>query len=134
MATHKVSAVTIDEFELPKGRNATGAVIAATLMVLSARRRFIQPGSLVHDQVIARSARASKYAKPFQDVLFYALFGVHSIETVYFALTKLRKHNVKVFSSVWFQWVIAVFLGGVFTLKHFDEVVEKKELKTIKEI
>ncbi|KIW28667.1 uncharacterized protein PV07_08310 [Cladophialophora immunda] len=134
MATHKVSAVTIDEFELPKGRHATGALIAAALMILSARRRFIQPGSVLHDQVIARSARASKYAKPVQDALFYTLYGLHGIETVYFALTKLKKHNVKIFSSVWFKWLIAVFLGGVFVQKHFDEVVEKKELKTIKEI
>ncbi|EXJ67165.1 uncharacterized protein A1O5_09812 [Cladophialophora psammophila CBS 110553] len=134
MATHKASAVTIDEFELLRGRNAAGALLATTLMILSARRKFIHPGSVLHDQVIARSATASKYAKTVQDVIFYTIYGLHGIETVYFALTKLKKHNVKIFSPVWFQWIIAVFLGGTFAQKHFDEVVETKEIKTIKEI
>ncbi|KIY02492.1 uncharacterized protein Z520_00957 [Fonsecaea multimorphosa CBS 102226] len=135
MSTHKASAVTIDEFSLPRGRNATGALLAATLMILSARRRFIEPGSLLHDQVIARSgARVAKYSRPVQDAIFYTLYGLHGVGTVYFALTKLKKHNVKILSPVWFQWILAAFFGGSFATKHFDEEVEKKELKTIKEI
>ncbi|KAH0835176.1 hypothetical protein AYO21_10882 [Fonsecaea monophora] len=134
MSTHKVSAVTIDEYEFPTGGHARGYLLSIALMILSARRRFIEPGSILHDQLIARSATASKYAKRTQDVLFYFLYGAHSIEAIHFALTKLRKHNVKAFSLPWFQWIIAVFVGGVNAKKHFDAVVEKKELKTIKEI
>jgi hypothetical protein len=135
MATHKSSSVTIDEYQLPKGSKRLVTLTFAALMALSTRRKFIEPRSLLHDQVLARGgARTIKYSKPVQDFLFYFLFGVHGAETVYFALTKLKQHNVKAFSTVWLKWVITVFLGGIAATKHFDEVVEQKEIKTIKEI
>jgi len=134
MATHKASSVTIDGYEFPKGGKQVATLVCGALMALSARRKFIEPRSILHDQVLARSATATKYSKPVQDFLFYFLFGVHGAETVYFALTKLRKHNVKLFSPVWFQWIVTVFVGGVFATKHWDEVVEQRELQAIKEI
>lgn len=133
MATHKSSLVTIDEYELPKGGKRLGTLVCAALMALSARRKFIEPRSILYDQVLARSSTAVKYSKPVQDGIFYVLFGLHGIKTVYFALTKLKKHNVKLLSPVWFQWIITVFLGGVFATKHWDEVVEKKEMNTTRE-
>lgn len=135
MATHKYSSVTIDEYQLPKGSKQLGTLAFAALMAISTRRKFIEPRSLLHDQVLARAgAKTIKYSKPVQDFLFYFLFGVHGIETVYFALTKLKQHNVKTLSTIWLKWVVTVFIGGIFALKHFDEVVEQKEIKTIKEI
>lgn len=134
MATHKASAITINEYEPPKGTNRVGTLVCAALMVLSARRRFIEPRSALHDHVLARSARAVKYSKPVQDAIFYFLFGIHGAEAVWFAATKLRKYHVKLFSLVWFQWLLTVFAGGVFATKHFDEFAEQQEIKAIKEI
>ncbi|KIX07622.1 uncharacterized protein Z518_02275 [Rhinocladiella mackenziei CBS 650.93] len=134
MASHNASAVTIDEYELPKGGKRVATLVCAALMALSARRKLIEPRSILHDRVLARSATAVKYSKPVQDALFYFFFGLHGAETVWFALTKLKKHNVKRFSPVWFKWIVTVFLGGVFATKHWDEVVEKKEIQAIKEI
>ena len=109
-------------------------LVCAVLMALSARRKLIEPKSILHDHLLARSAKAIKYSKPIQDFLFYFLFGVHGVETVWFALTKLKKHNVKPFSPVWLQWIVTVFVGGVFATKHWDEFVEEKEINAIKEI
>lgn len=135
MSVHKSTSVTVDEYHLPTGTKGLGALACAALMVLSARRKFIEPRSILHDQVIARGgAHAVKYSKPVQDFLFYYFFGVHGAETVYFALTKLKRHKVKVLSTVWLEWIVTIFLGGFFGTQHFDEVVEKKEIKTIKEI
>ncbi|KAK5233399.1 hypothetical protein LTR47_005492 [Exophiala xenobiotica] len=119
MATHKTSAIVIDDYELPKGRNAVGTLITAALMVLSSRRK---------------SVKAAKYSKLVQDIIFYALFSLHGVETVYFAFTKLKRHNVKLTSPAWIEWVATVFAGGVFATQHFDEFIEQKELKAIKEI
>jgi len=135
MATHKASSITIDEYQLPKGSKQLATIVMAALMAVSTRRKFIEPRSFLHDQVLARGgAKTIKYSKVVQDFLFYFLFGTHSIETVYFALTKLKQHNVKVLSTVWLKWVVTVFLGGIAARKHFDEVVEQKEIKAIKEI
>ncbi|KEF62577.1 uncharacterized protein A1O9_00550 [Exophiala aquamarina CBS 119918] len=136
MASHKASSVTIDEYHLPKGSKLLATIVMTGLMTISARRKFIEPRSLLHDQILARGgAKTIKYSKPVQAFLFYFLFGSHSIEAVYFALTKLKQHNVKAFSIVWLKWVVTIFLGGsIVAGKHFDEVVEQKEIKAMKEI
>ena len=134
MATHKTSFIAIDEYRLPKAGTRVAMVVCAALMTLSARRKFIEPKSILHDQVLARSARAVAYSKPVQDFFFYFLFGVHGVETIWFALTKLKRHSVKLFSPVWLQWTATVFLGGVLGLKHWGEFVKEKEIKAIKEI
>lgn len=135
MATHKVSSVTIDEYQIPKGSKQIATLICGALMAVSTSRTYIEPRSFLHDKVLVRGgAKAIQYSKPVQDFLFYFLFGTHSLETVYFALTKLRQHNVKVLSTVWLKWVVTVFVGGAFARKHFDEVVEAKEIKTVKQI
>jgi len=134
MATHKASAITIDEYEFPKGSKRVATLIGAALVVLSARRQFIEPRSILHDHVLARSAKAAKYSKPVQDVLFYYFVGVHGLGTVWFALTQLRKYNVKVLSPAWFSWVLTVFFGGSFATKHWDEFVEQQEIQAVKQI
>ncbi|KIW43577.1 uncharacterized protein PV06_04667 [Exophiala oligosperma] len=134
MATHKATALTIDDYELPKGRKAVGTLITAALMVLSSRRKFIEPRSVIHDHILARSAKAARYSKLVQDIIFYTLFGLHGIETIWFATTKLKKHNVKITRPAWIEWVATVFAGGVFARKHFDEFIEQREIKAIKEI
>lgn len=134
MATHKASSITIDQYEFPKGSKRVATLACAALMALSSRRKFIEPRSILHDHVIARSAKAAKYSKLVQDCLFYFLFGVHGIETLLFALNQLSKYNVKLFSPVWFQWILTVFAGGIFATKHWDEFVQEQELKSIKAI
>lgn len=135
MATHKSSSVTIDEYQFPKGSKQVGTLVCAVLMALSTKRRFIEPGSLLHDQVLARGgAKVVQYSKHVQNFLFYFLFGAHGVETVHFALTKLKRHKVKALSLLWLKWIVTAFVGGTFAIQHFDEVVEAKEIKTIKEI
>jgi hypothetical protein len=134
MATHKATHVTIDEYELPKGRNAVGTLLTTALLVLSANRRFVEPRSLLHDQVLARNATVHKHRHRGQDILFYTVYGLSGVNTIWFALTKARLHNLKRGSILWLQWLITIFLGGSFGQKHWDDVVMKKELKTIKEI
>ncbi|EXJ84978.1 hypothetical protein A1O3_05653 [Capronia epimyces CBS 606.96] len=134
MATHKASYITIDQYEFPRGSKGVGTLVCAALMVLSTRRKFIEPGSLIHDHILARSAKAAKHSKLVQDILFYLFFGVHGVETVWFGLIQLKKHNVKIFSLLGVQWLATVFAGGVFATNHWAEVVEKKEVQVLKEI
>ncbi len=134
MASHKATGVTVDEYELPKGRNAAGTLLTTALLILSANRRFVEPRSYLHDQVLARSEKVHRHRHRGQDLIFYAVYGLSGLQTLRFALTKAQQHNLKRFSVVWFQWLLTVFLGQIFGESQFDAVVEKKELKTIKEI
>lgn len=130
MSTNKASKFTLDKYSFPGGVNAVGTVVGAVLIALSVRRKFIEPGSILHDQVLVKGGPiVLKYAKPVQDGAFYLLGGVHLVEAIYFAFTKLRKYNVKTFSLLWFQWFATVFAGGVFASGHFQKVVEEQQSK-----
>ncbi|KAL2393605.1 hypothetical protein ABEF93_003953 [Exophiala dermatitidis] len=139
MATNKSSSssssyITVDEYEFPRGANGVGTLVCAALMVLSARRKFIEPRSVIHDHLLARSVKAAKYSKLVQDIIFYVLFGLHVPGTVWFAWTQLKRHNVSPFSVLGLKWLVTVFFGGRYALNQWDETVQKKETQVLKEI
>ncbi|KAK4938685.1 hypothetical protein LTR10_020953 [Elasticomyces elasticus] len=134
MATRKSTSLTVDDYEFPRGAKGLATVVGAALFVLSTRRQFIEPRSVIHDHILARSVTAATYSKTVQDVIFYWILGVHGAGTAHFAYTKLQQYNVKLTSMAWFQWILTVFLGGSAAVKHFDDFVEKKELKAVKDI
>jgi hypothetical protein len=118
--------VKIDTYSYPAGRLGTNTTICGIVMLLSARRELLAPGSPLYDHVLAKSPTALKAATWIQNGLFYFLFGAHTIETVVFAVAKLRKHRVP-FGMVWLKWIITCFVGGKFCMEHFDNVVVHKE-------
>lgn len=134
MANVKASPIGIDEYEFPTGSKRVGTLVLGALMALSARRKFIEPRSVIHDHILARSVKAAKYSRLVQDIIFYVLFGLHGVETVWFAWTKLKRHHVSLFSLLGLKWLATVFAGGYFATTHWDEVVEKKEIQVLKEI
>ena len=96
-------------------------------MALSARQEVISPGSPLYDYVLAGRPKAITWATNIQKGIFYFLFGAHSIETVFFAFARLKKHGVPFLSVAWFQWMLACFIGGKYTMEHFDGVVASKQ-------
>jgi hypothetical protein len=52
---------------------------------------------------------------------------IHIFEAVYLVRTRLRKHQVKTGSRVWWSWVISNFIEGAGAIQRFDAVVQDKE-------
>ncbi|KAK7964484.1 hypothetical protein PG996_007823 [Apiospora saccharicola] len=120
--------VKINTYPVPAGgRLLWGPIISGAVMYWSARPGLIEPGSWLYETALAQNPAAYNAAWWVQKSLFYFLFGAHAIETVAFAVGPLRKHGVPMFSGAWFQWVVGCFVGGVFTTKHFEQVVKAKE-------
>ena len=115
----------ITSYHFPKGKLGRTIITVGIVMALSSRSEVISPGSPLYDYALVGRPRAITWATNIQKGLFYFLFGAHSIETVLFAFTKLKKH-VKFLSLAWFQWMLACFVGGVYTFEHFDGVVAGK--------
>ncbi|KAI1609610.1 hypothetical protein EDD36DRAFT_422551 [Exophiala viscosa] len=134
MATHDSTTLAVDDYEFPRGSKGLATLVGAALFVLSSRRQFIEPRSVIHDHILARSVKAATYSKTVQDIIFYWFIGVHGAGTAHFAYTKLKQYNVKLTSLAWLQWILTVFLGGSAAVSHFDDFVEKKELKALKDI
>lgn len=106
-------------------RHLVPTALCATVMVLSARRSFIQPGSPLHDYVLL----AAGWTNPgtlatTQDFVFRALWWIHAAEAVVFAATKLPRHGVPFMSGLWWKWMGAMFFGGVGTWKHWAKTVQ----------
>jgi hypothetical protein len=55
------------------------------------------------------------------------MLATHISEAVYLARTRLRKHQVKTGSRIWWSWVISNFIEGVSAIQRFDAVVQDKE-------
>ncbi|KAI0121208.1 hypothetical protein BJ170DRAFT_150927 [Xylariales sp. AK1849] len=123
MSATPMPAVQVREFPVPTGRLGRNILVCGIVMLFSSRRAFIAPGSPLYDYVLAGRPAAFTSATWVQNGLFYLLFGAHAVESVIFAITKLRKHAVPAFSFLWLKWVVACFVGGVFATKHFDNVV-----------
>jgi hypothetical protein len=119
------SPVKINTYSYPAGQLGTNTTICGIVMLLSARRGLISPGSPLYDYVLSKSPYALKGATWIQNGLFYFLFGAHTIETIFFAWAKLRKHGVP-FGLTWLKWVVTCFVGGKFCMEHFDNLVKAK--------
>lgn len=84
--------VKIQEFSLPRGELGRKVLITGIVMLLSARREVLQPGSPLYDYVLAGNPTLLKAARWIQNGLFYFLFGAHSIETPLGKALILRAH------------------------------------------
>lgn len=127
MSATQPKPVKVNGYTWPAGNLGRSIVITGIVMALSSRREVISPGSPLYDYLLAGRPTAIKWATYIQAGLFYFLFGAHSIETVYFAFAKLKKHGVPLLSVSWFQWMLACFVGGKFTMDHFEGVVAGKK-------
>lgn len=124
MASNTPKPVQIREFQLPRGELGRKVLITGIVMLLSARREVIAPGSPLYDYILVHDRRLQTAARWIQNGLFYFLFGAHTIETPIFAWTRLRKHGVPLVAFL--KWTLSVFVGGVFVYKQFDDLVAQK--------
>ncbi|KAI1850893.1 hypothetical protein JX266_003558 [Neoarthrinium moseri] len=125
------SPVQVREYPIPGGKLGRNTLICGLVMLLSSRSEVLAPGSPIYDYLLAERPTALKYSIRVQYGLYYFLFGAHTIESVIFAATRLRKHGVPVFSLLWFKWMLACFIGGQLTYKHFDNVVRATATKNV---
>jgi hypothetical protein len=69
-------------------------------------------------------ASLSYFLQPFTISI---MLVIHISEAVYLARTRLRKHQVKTGSRVWWSWVMSNFIEGAGALQRFDAIVQDKE-------
>ncbi|KAK6074065.1 integral membrane protein [Seiridium cupressi] len=121
--------VQIRTFPLPSRGRCVSLSIAAIVMLLSSRKEVIAPGSPIYDYLLEGRPNALANAIRAQNGIFYILFGIHSVETVLFAATKLRKHGVPFLSPLWWKWALLPFISGSFAWQHFDKAVKATAAK-----
>jgi hypothetical protein len=118
-------SVTPVPYAIPPRHFRNPIIVCAVIMALAASKRIIAPGSLLHDQLLPRSPTAFKTVVWAQLITFWFLYGAHTIETAVLA-TKLWKRGQSVLSLDWWKWIVECFIGGQFSLRHFDEVCKSR--------
>ena len=58
---------------------------------------------------------------------FIAVLAMHLAEAIYIHHSRLRKHQVKKYSTIWWLWAVTCFLEGFGSFKRFDGVVRELE-------
>lgn len=129
MSSHHAPDPNIPKYSFPRGPRGLVILVFASLMIFSARRENIEPGSIVHDEIQARWGDSGvKFLRPVQDTLFYCLYGLHTMEMAFIAIFRLPKFHVNVLSWLWLQWILTAFIGGIIVSGHFEEVVNQEHM------
>lgn len=75
----------------------------------------------------------ANFCYKIQPFVFYAMITIHLAEVIYMERSRLRKHGVKMFSSVWWSWLMSDFVEGFPATLRFDRLVKDAEEKQAKQ-
>ncbi|KAL8686104.1 MAG: hypothetical protein Q9218_007344 [Villophora microphyllina] len=126
------SSTTVKEYRRPRGFLAIVFALVVMTYTLFNRRANFLPGSLVYDTVLQHAKPFAKICFAIQPWLFYPMVLLHAVETINFDRTRLQKHSVSRFTSLWWKWVMSCFIEGVGSYMRFDTVVKEEEEKKAK--
>lgn len=69
----------------------------------------------------------SYFAHDLAMYTFGFMVVVHGCEAFYFARSRLRKHQVKMGTLIWWQWMLSCFIEGFVSFVRFDGMVRGQE-------
>ena len=125
------SDITVKKYKPPRGFMTVVFVVCLLTQICFCRRANFEPGSVLYDTLLRHIPSFASFCRTVQPLLFWPLYLIHAGETVRMVTSRLEKHTVRMFSRVWWMWVLSCFVEGLGSFKRFDECV--KEEKSRKE-
>ena len=123
------SDITVKKYKPPQGI-WTVIFIGFVLFYLSFYRRAnFASGSVPYETLLRHLPRFAKFCWTVQPLLFWLVVVLHAGETVWMARVKLEKHTVRVFSRVWWLWILSCLVDGSASLARFGECVREERAK-----
>lgn len=123
------SSITVKRYKKPRGFMTVVFVAVAITFLLFCRRAHFRPGSVVYDVVMRHAPGFADFCWRIQPLLFYTMVVWHGAEVAHMYRSRLEKHTVRMFSGVWWAWVVSAFVEGFGSFWRFDEVVREEEGK-----
>lgn len=130
-----LSDIVVQEWRPPRNVLHVGSFVICLLMFISLPRRanFTPEAGGVFYQLWSLGGRVPVLAKlcyNLQPILLPVMLLIHGFEVYTIVTTRLKKHQVRVGSSIWLLWVVDNFIEGFGCFQRFDQIVkEKQELK-----
>ena len=123
------SAITVKTYKPPRGFMSVVFVACLFGYLSLCRRANFEPGSLYYDTLLKHVPSFARFCWTFQPLAFGVMVVVHAGETVWMVKSRLEKHTVRVFSRVWWMWVLSCYMEGVGSFVRFDECVREEKAR-----
>ena len=126
-----LSPVTITRYLPPQGpgERVFFVVVVVTMLLFSRRANFM-PGSTVYQGFgLGHVPSWAWFCSTIQPWLIPAMLGLHVAEAGWMARTRLRKHRVGTWSTLWWIWVGSCFIDGVSSFRRIDRMIRQGELE-----
>ena len=123
------SDITVKKYKPPRGFMTVVFVACALTYTAFCRRANFEPGSVLYETLLAHVPRFAKFCHIIQPLLFWFMIVLHAGETVWMATRRLERHTVRMFSRVWWLWVLSCFVEGVGSSVRFDECVREEKAR-----
>jgi hypothetical protein len=91
-----------------------------------ATKHLMVPGTLYYDKVLPWWPGGPEGYLWTVDKVFWPMLAIHFTEAFLLDRTKLRKYGVERGSSLWWKWMVSVFIEGWGCWKRIDAEVERK--------
>lgn len=125
-----LSDTKVTSYIPPQGAQVIGFALCLATLVGYSRRANFEPGSLLYDTLDlgARFPGFTEFSVKWQPWVFGSLAGAHAFEAVFLlGWMRLRKHGVKIFSGLWWTWMVLGFVEGFPAWMRFDAEVKRVE-------
>ena len=125
----RASNITVKKYKPPRGF-MTVVFIACLLTNISfCRRANFDSGSVFYDALLKHVPSFAKFCWTIQPLIFWLVVVVHGGETAWMVKRRLGKHTVRMFSRVWWMWVLSCSVEGIGSFVRFDECVREEIAK-----
>jgi hypothetical protein len=124
------SDVTLTEYRAPHGFQAVIFGLVLFTYITCWQRSNLLPGAFVYENL------GFKFVPDFAHfiyriwpVFYPCVLGIHVLESVALAVTKLRPMGVAVGSRLWFAWMGSCFIEGFGAFVRIGEIVKEERAK-----
>ncbi|KAL9067580.1 MAG: hypothetical protein Q9161_006769 [Pseudevernia consocians] len=123
------SNITVRKYKPPRGFMTAVFVACALTYISFCRRANFEPGSIFYDTLLKKAPSFANFCRIIQPLLFWFMIVFHGGEAVWMAKGRLEKHTVRMFSRVWWMWVLSCYVEGIGSYVRFDECVREEQAR-----
>ena len=123
------SDITVKKYKPPYGFTAFVFVACALTYMAFCRRANFEPGSPFHDTLLKNVPSFATFCRTIQPLVFWFMVVAHGGEAAWMVKGRLEKHTVRMFSKVWWLWVLSCWVEGFGCYSRFDECVREEKTR-----
>ena len=120
------SNITVKKYKPPSGFMTVVFVACALSYIAFSRPGNFEPGSFFYDTLLRKSPSFARFCRVVQPWILTFIITVYTAETLWLVKGRLEKHTVRMFSRVWWMWVLSCWVEGMGSGVRFDQCVREE--------